>query len=48
MCEAEYQVLAAAVHTAIFLRGRLKELLYEQCETTIGEDNKGWLQIASN
>ena len=48
-CEAEYQGLAFAVQEAIFLRGLLKELGYEQCEpTTIGEDNQSCINLATN
>ena len=48
-CEVEYQGLAAAIQEAIFLRGLLKELGYEQCEpTTIGEDNQSCIKIATN
>ena len=48
-CEAEYQGLAAAVQEAIFLRGLLRELGYEQFEpTTIGEDNQSCIKLATN
>ena len=48
-CEAEYQGLAAAVQAAIFLRGFLSELGYEQFEpTTIGEDNQSCIKLATN
>ena len=48
-CEAEYQGLAAAVQEAMFLRGLLRELGYEQFEpTTIGEDNHSCIKLATN
>ncbi|XP_075247005.1 uncharacterized protein LOC142340316 [Convolutriloba macropyga] len=48
-CKAEYQGLAAEVQEAIFLRGLLKELGYEQCEpTTIGENNQSCIKLATN
>ena len=48
-CEAEYQGLAAAVQEAIFLRGLLREMGYEQFEpTTIGEDNQSCIKLATN
>ena len=48
-CEAEYKGLAAAVQEAIFLRGLLRELRYEQFEpTTIGEDNQSCIKLATN
>ena len=48
-CDAEYKGLAAAVQEAIFLRGLLRELGYEQFEpTTIGEDNQSCKKLATN
>ena len=48
-CEAENQGLALAVQEAIFLRGCLRELEYENCEpTTIGEDNQSCVNLATN
>ena len=48
-CEAEYKGLAIAVQEAIFLRGLLTKLVYEQFQpTTIGEDNQSCIKHATN
>lgn len=48
-CEAEYQGLAAAVQEALFLRGLLTEMGYEQTDATIiGEDNQSCIKMATN
>ena len=48
-CEADYQGLAAAVQEAIFLRGLLRVLGYEQFEpTTVGGDNQSCIKLATN
>ena len=48
-CEAEYKGLAIGVQEAIFLRGLLRKLVYEQFEpTTIGEANQSCIKLATN
>ena len=48
-CEAEYQVLAAAVQEATFLRSLLCEMGSEQSQPTIiGEDNQSVIKLETN